>query len=96
MDIRHPRLWIAAALYLMVQGLPAQGYFAYNQAVEEAYASILSLKLPLAERQLQEIRRREPDNLAVLHLANYIDFFTLYIGEEEREFDRRKPGRALR
>ena len=35
---------------------------------------------------LDDIKRDTPENLAALHIENYIDFFTVFLGEREEDF----------
>ncbi len=91
-----------ALLYLFllpatVSGLRAEvGYFDFHQEAQRIYQQILSLRLDEAEKQLLSLERREPGNLIVHHLANYIDFFRLYISEDEVLFAARLPERRRR
>lgn len=64
----------------------AQGYFKETPLIKEAYEHIMDLRFEDANRVIVNIKNQEPDNLLVLHLENYIDFFTVFINEEKKEF----------
>jgi len=69
----------------------AQSYYVdYNQEISNCYQKIIELKFNEAEIDISQLSELEPDNLAILHLENYIDFFTLFIDESESEFKQRR------
>ena len=70
--------------------------FYYSPKARTAYRLIMDLRLDEARSQILEIRRAEPQNLVVLHLEDYIDFFQLYITEEQTLFDSLKDARSER
>lgn len=73
----------------------AQHYFDYNENIREAYEKIISLKFDEAKVLLNQMAQDEPHNLARLHIENYIDFFTIFINEDESEYKRlRKKQKA--
>lgn len=47
-----------------------------------AYESILALEMDAATATLKSLKKEDPQNLAVYHLENYIDFFQLYLTED--------------
>lgn len=63
-------------------------HFDYTPNARDAYREVLSLRFENARTILQQIRECDPDNLVVYHLENYIDFFTVYIREDEEEYKR--------
>ena len=75
-------------LLISISGIPGQSYFDYNQDVDQAYNYILQLKMDSAQHILDQLKNNTPDNLATHHVENYIDFFTVFLGEEEEEFKR--------
>ncbi len=74
----------------------AQGYFEQSPAIKEAYGLIIDLKLEAAKEAIKEIKINEPDNLLVLHLDNYIDFFTVFITEEKNQFKELQKNKTKR
>lgn len=80
---------------LLSHNLPAR-HFHYTPSAREAYEQVLSLRFEEAKATIAQVRRRDPDNLVVYHIENYIDFFSIYIGESEAEFQRLKANRDLR
>jgi Tetratricopeptide repeat len=65
--------------------LSAFGVFQYDAKVSEVYAKIQHLQLNEAKIQLQTLRQNQPNNLALVHLEDYYDFFLLYLSENENE-----------
>ncbi|MCB0637804.1 MAG: hypothetical protein KDC54_14345 [Lewinella sp.] len=80
----------ALLLLVIVVALPlmsrATGYFNFNARARGIYETILTLRLNEAGQQLARLKQDEPDNLIVYHLENYIDFFTVYISEDEQAY----------
>jgi len=73
-----------------------QGYFKETQAIRDAYTDIVHLKLDSAKDQVAVIKKDDPNNLLILHLENYIDFFTVFLNEEKEEFKRLEKNKKLR
>lgn len=64
----------------------AKGYFEWSPIAKVAYENTLQLRFDDARQQLDKMKLEEPDNLLRLLVEDYIDFFTVYIGEEEEVF----------
>lgn len=71
-------------------------YFRYSPDARRAYVKATQLRFGEAYVLLAQIRMRDPDNLIVHHVENYIDFFKLYISEEEALYDQLKDKRDRR
>lgn len=67
-----------------------EAYFDYNEELKEVYHLILQLKGDQAQLKIDSLRKAEPVNLAVVHVENYIDFFRVFLQEEQRDFDQFK------
>jgi hypothetical protein len=65
--------------------LCASGIFQYDSKISEAYDKIQHLQLNEAKTILQNLRQTQPNNLAIVHLEDYQDFFRLYLSENESE-----------
>lgn len=64
--------------------LSAQAYtFAFTKRCQQAYRETMKLKLNQADSLLQLEKAQNPTNLIPIYLADYIDFFRLYIHEDE-------------
>lgn len=57
-----------------------------TEPIKQAYHAALSLRLEESKNLVTQIKTDDPYNLLVLHIENYIDFFTLFISEEEEQF----------
>ena len=65
----------------------AQYRFEITTDIEEAYDYAMSLRKTEAEEKIQYIKTSDPNNLMVLHVENYLDFFEIFINEDESQFD---------
>lgn len=74
----------------------SQGYFESNASIAEAYKLVSTLQMDAARAKIEEIKLLEPDNLLVYHIENYIDFFTIFINEDENEFRRLEKNKKIR
>lgn len=81
---------------LSVNNMKAEGYFDYNSAAQLIYKKVFELRLPEAQSLIARLKLREPDNLVAYHLENYVDFFTIYVSEDEAAYDRMKANRDRR
>jgi len=48
----------------------------------------MRLRFDDANTELAYLRRTEPDNQISYFIENYIDFFRIFIGEQQSDFDR--------
>ncbi len=65
----------------------ASGQYLFNEQCQKAYNSILSLEFKDAKRLLDSERKINSTNLIPVYLENYIDFLTLFIGENRVQFE---------
>ena len=89
------KLFLFLFLLFTVPSL-GQGYFECNAAIEEAYNLVITLQFDSAALKIEEIKRQEPNNLLIYHIENYIDFFTIFINEDEEEFERLEKNKNIR
>ena len=68
----------------------------YNDEIKNCYKLIINLKLKEATSCITAIKKKQPDNLAIIHLENYIDFFTLFITESKEEYNKRIKNKDIR
>jgi len=83
-------------LLINISSVSGQSYFDYNNDIGQAYNYILQLKMDSAQHILDQLKVNTPDNLASYHVENYIDFFTVFLGEQEqdfKDFEKRKDAR---
>ncbi len=81
---------------LLLTGLAAEGRYEFTPAAREAYEKVISLRFEEARTLLFRIKYEDPDNLIVYHIENYIDFFTIFINENEAEFRQLERNKAYR
>lgn len=74
----------------------AHGQYLFNERCQHAYNHILSLRFEPARVLLAEETRSDPSNLIPVYLENYIDFLTLFIGENRVQFDQLKGKKSER
>ncbi|MFA5727611.1 MAG: hypothetical protein WC886_08220, partial [Saccharofermentanaceae bacterium] len=87
-------LLVTGALFFFIPASRAQ--FIFNDQCREAYRNIFSLEFRNAEKILALEKKDNPGNLLTLYLENYIDFLTLYIGEEKTDLNHLLPNRSKR
>lgn len=80
--------WVASA--------KAEEYFSYNSSIKQAYQKAVALRIDEAAAILTRLKTQDPQNLAVYHIENYLDFFRLYINEDVEEYTRLKKHLDLR
>lgn len=88
---------IAFGLLLVSAGcLSARGYYQLSPLVRTAYLQVTSLQKQEALLSIAKLKRSEPGNLMVYHLENYLDFFEIYISEDESLYRARLANRDRR
>lgn len=91
---KKSKIWsftIALMWLLSVSQMYSQTYYVdYNVELRNTYQQIIDLRFEEALVSLEKLRLKDDHNLAILHLENYIDFFTLFIDESEDQFKKRK------
>lgn len=70
--------------------------FEYTPAAAEAYRKATTLRLREATNAVAQIREQDPGNLIVHHIEDYIDFFQVYISDDEALYERLKKKRDAR
>lgn len=86
-----------AAFCLLLCVSPLSGAsFDYSEPAPAVYRLALSLKIEEAERLLLRMQNRNPDNLAVQHLYNYVDFARLFTSEDPAAYARLKKNEEAR
>lgn len=69
----------------------ASYHYDFNQRCDEAYESIMSMKMEEGRRQIQLELQQNPTNLIPVFLANYADFLTLIFNGSPEDYARMKP-----
>ena len=83
-------------LSLLALPLRAAKYFAFTPNARQAYEYATSLRFGEAYGLLAQMKLEDPNNLIVHHIENYIDFFTLYIQEDEETYRQLRKNRDYR
>jgi tetratricopeptide (TPR) repeat protein len=92
--LSRKQMFLFSALFFFPSFLFAQ--FDFNNNCREAYRSILSLHFTEAGKLLNAEKAAHPSNLIPAYLENYIDFFTVFIGEEPSAFEKFRKAQELR
>ena len=66
----------------------SQYHYDFNQNCNKAYTAIINLKFDEGSKLIEQEKRINPNNNIPYLLNNYIYFLTVFIGEEEEEFDK--------
>ncbi len=93
---RLTNLFFITIFLLSALKTQAKSRFEWTAALRSAYDKTLSLRFKEAETDLANIRLKDPDNLLVLHVENYLDFFRVYINEEISEFKKLEKNKDKR
>ncbi|WP_367391876.1 tol-pal system YbgF family protein [Lewinella sp. LCG006] len=81
---------------LLLAPSQAAGYFDFNTNAQRIYDKIFELRLNEAQSLIARLKLDEPNNLIAYHLENYVDFFTIYVSEDEQAYQRIKANRDRR
>ena len=71
-------------------------HFTRTNEIEKAYHLILDLRLEEAQSILDAYALEDPNNGLIPFVENYIDFFTIFIGEEKEEFKSLEANKSRR
>ena len=61
-----------------------------------AYDKVLNLEFEEATGLIEKYKKQHPNNVMPYFIENYIDLFTLFIGESTADFDRLLPNKEMR
>jgi len=81
-------LLITGAFLIFLPHSRAQYYF--NENCRRTYQAVLSLQFAEAHRLIAMEKKADPPNRVPVYLENYIDFLTLFIGENRQDYNRLK------
>ncbi|MCF6170768.1 MAG: hypothetical protein L3J66_07325 [Bacteroidales bacterium] len=87
---------IKLVFFFMLLTCFAPAQVVLTDGCKAAYNDILSLRFADARLHLQEEKTANPGNLYIVYLENYIDFLSLFIGENEDEFHRLEDNKSER
>ncbi len=82
--------------FLLYQVGYSQYYYEYSPQAKIIYDDIIDLKLADAKAGVIEMQESEPNNLSIVHLENYIDFFELFITEDYDLFEKLEKNKSTR
>lgn len=74
----------------------AAAFYALSPLAVSIYEDILRLEMNSARGGIAQLRAQEPENLAYVHLENYIDFFQLYLTEDASLLAQRRKEKEQR
>ncbi|MBK9255479.1 MAG: hypothetical protein IPM42_08335 [Saprospiraceae bacterium] len=80
------RVFLTITIFLFTFGQKAgcQKYFDFNDQIKAAYLDASSLRIDKASESLAKLKIKEPDNVLIDYIENYLDFFTLFIKEDHK------------
>lgn len=88
------QVWLL--FFCLAMSFPSFSQVEVNEQCKFAYESILALRFDAAEKILADEMTKNPDNLFVPYLENYIDFLTVFIGEDEFRFNELENNKSNR
>ncbi len=71
-------------------------FFEYSPTARQAYNQIVELRFQEARASIAQLKLQEPSNLIIHHLEDYIDFFTIYLNENQSDYNRLYPNKERR
>ncbi|NNF34304.1 MAG: hypothetical protein HKN68_09360 [Saprospiraceae bacterium] len=89
-------LIISIFLITIISSVSGQGYFEITDDIREAYQLTISLKKEKALQKIADIKQTDPGNYLVYHIENYVDFFEVFINEDEDTFKRLEKNKDKR
>ncbi|MGK0363392.1 MAG: tetratricopeptide (TPR) repeat protein [Saprospiraceae bacterium] len=92
----NKKILLLPFLLLLQISVFAGGYFKWTPNAQATYKKIIDLRLDEAEVNINALKQSEPDNLIILHLENYVDFFKVFIHEDKAEFERLEANKDRR
>lgn len=83
---------------LLLTGSPAAIYsqFQFTETCSQAYNLVFDLQFGQATGVLEQEKQRDPSNLMIPLIENYIDFLTVFLSEDEAVFRNLSPNRQNR
>lgn len=71
-------------------------HYTWSDKARQAYEKAIQLRFTEARSLLNSLQNEDPSNLVRLHIENYIDFLTVFINENQAEFQRLEKNKDLR
>ncbi|MCD4682362.1 MAG: tetratricopeptide repeat protein [Bacteroidales bacterium] len=82
------RVGLILILIIAVNFSYCQYHYDFNQNCKDAYSAIISLKFDEGKNLIEKEKSTNPENNIPYMLENYIHFLTIFIAEEEDEFEK--------
>ncbi len=90
-------LWLIVGLNVInLDPLLSQGTFTLTKTLEDAYRDVSALKIEQGKQKLIHSDYVADENLMGYYIENYIDFFTLFIEEDQKLYKKLSPNRDIR
>jgi len=89
------RYFIAVSIFFFLS-LRTFAVFDFNDHCRKAYSNIIDLKFKAAAEIIASEKKLNPGNDIPVFLENYIDFFTLIIGEDQNDFNSLERNKEIR
>jgi tetratricopeptide (TPR) repeat protein len=77
--------------FLLAINANAEKQYDFNTTCQQAFQEITKLKINSGMALVAKAKQQNPDNLIPLLLEDYIDFFVLFLNEDNNEFKIRNP-----
>ena len=83
-------------IFLLSISLTVDASYTFNDNCKKAYTDVMNLRFSLAASRMQTEKKLNPDNQVPYIIENYIDFLTVLIGEEDKDFIKLKNNKDFR
>jgi len=94
--LSEPFLFLLCLLATQSTLIAGTKYLTFSPSARLAYDYTMRLRFDDANTELAYLRRTEPDNQISYFIENYIDFFRIFIGEQQSDFDRLEKNKDRR
>ena len=82
--------------FLACHDIQCQYKLIMNNDIEQAYKDISELKMASGLQKIDHIKKTDPNNAMVYYIENYVDFFTLFIQEDEVLYNKLLKNKDIR
>ena len=93
--MRIPFFLFLSFLFFYTPSIQAS-HFEFTPAAKAAYQKALHLRFTEARQMVAQIKIDDPENLIVYQIENYIDFFTVFLNENKKEFKELEKNKNFR
>lgn len=99
LNVPHYSLFISHSSFVISDSslfISHLNHYTWSPELRQAYEAAISLRFAKCEELLKSIKKSDPENLLILLVENYLDFFKVYINEDFSEFEKLEKNKDRR